>query len=80
MLSRKKKLDDASIMKLAKECLVFFVNKEKLPQNLNDPWSFSIPFVISSLSFDNALADLGAGINVMPYKIFQKARSRRTKT
>lgn len=41
MLSKKKKLDEASTMKVGEECLDNFVNKEKLPQKLNDPGSFS---------------------------------------
>ncbi|NAW06097.1 retroviral-like aspartic protease, partial [Salmonella sp. gx-f8] len=34
--------------------------------------SFTIPYLIGSLDVNNALADLGASINVMPYKMFKQ--------
>ncbi|XP_022003224.1 uncharacterized protein LOC110900652 [Helianthus annuus] len=39
---------------------------------MNDPGSFTIPCLIGSLSVSNALADLGASINLMPYAVFAK--------
>ena len=46
--------------------------KNELPNKLKDPGSFTIPCLIGSLSVNNALADLGASINVMPYKMFKR--------
>ena len=43
-----------------------------IPQKLEDPRSFTIPCIIGNLSFDRALADAGASVNVMPYKLFQR--------
>ena len=39
---------------------------------MKDPGSFTIPCLIGSLNVNNALADLGASINVMPYKMFKQ--------
>ena len=39
---------------------------------MTDPGSFTIPCLIGNLTVSNALADLGASINLMPYSIFAK--------
>ncbi|XP_076891619.1 uncharacterized protein LOC143543100 [Bidens hawaiensis] len=39
---------------------------------MTDPGSFTIPCLIGNLSVSNALADLGASINLMPYAVFAK--------
>ncbi|XP_039118815.1 uncharacterized protein LOC120254900 [Dioscorea cayenensis subsp. rotundata] len=44
----------------------------KLPKKLTDPGSFIIPCVIGEGMQEKALADSGASINVMPYKLFLK--------
>ncbi|KAI3820895.1 hypothetical protein L1987_08446 [Smallanthus sonchifolius] len=48
------------------------VIEPSLPQKMKDPGSFTIPCVIGGLSVGNALADLGARINLMPYSVFKK--------
>ncbi|KAK5836085.1 hypothetical protein PVK06_011834 [Gossypium arboreum] len=57
-------------MELNEECSAILQNK--LPTKLKDPGSFTIPCLIGSLNVDKALADLGASINLMPYKIFKQ--------
>ena len=59
-----------SIVKLNEEYLAILRNK--LRQNLKDPGSFTIPCIIGGLVDEKALIDLGASINVIPYKIFKK--------
>lgn len=44
----------------------------KLPRKLKNPGRFTRPCVIGDSIEDSALADLGASINVMPYKIIIK--------
>ncbi|GJU24229.1 hypothetical protein Tco_1162850 [Tanacetum coccineum] len=39
---------------------------ESIPQKEKDTGSFTLPCFINNVCFDNALVDLGAGINVMP--------------
>ena len=57
-------------MELNAVCSAILQNR--LPQKLKDPGSFTIPYLIGGLSVNNALADLGASINVMPYKMFKQ--------
>ncbi|GJW60016.1 hypothetical protein Tco_0109351 [Tanacetum coccineum] len=37
-----------------------------IPQKEKDPGSFTLPFFINSIFFENALVDLGASVSVMP--------------
>src|SRR5436190_625616 len=46
--------------------------RKKLSPKLKDPGSFSIPCKIGSLKFENALCDLGASVNLLPYSLFKK--------
>ena len=46
--------------------------QEKAPKKLSDPRGFIIPCVIEDVFFDRALADAGASVSIMPYKLFQK--------
>jgi len=42
----------------------------RMSQKCKDPGMFSIPCIIGSTKFDNAMLDLGASINVMPLLVF----------
>ncbi|GJT35348.1 DNA-directed DNA polymerase [Tanacetum coccineum] len=44
----------------------------KLPSKEKDPVSFTIPCDIGHLHINNALADLGASISLMPYMMYEK--------
>ncbi|XP_021979143.1 uncharacterized protein LOC110875253 [Helianthus annuus] len=70
LLTNKKKLEDLSTVTLSEECSAVVQNK--LPKKMTDPGSFTIPCLIGNLTVSNALADLGASINLMPYSIFAK--------
>ncbi|KAA3483683.1 Retrovirus-related Pol polyprotein from transposon 17.6 [Gossypium australe] len=70
LLSNKRKLDDTSHVEL--NAVHSTILQNKLPRKLKDPGSFTILCLIGGLSVNNALADLGASINVMPYKIFKQ--------
>ncbi|KAA3486804.1 receptor-like protein kinase FERONIA [Gossypium australe] len=63
-------LDDSSHVELNAVCSTILQNK--LPNKLKDPGSFTIPCLIGSLNVNNALANLRASINVMPYKTFKQ--------
>ncbi|GJZ44190.1 hypothetical protein Tco_0591445 [Tanacetum coccineum] len=52
------------------KCSVVLLNK--LPSKEKDPWSFTIPCDIGQLHIDNALADLGANISLIPYTMYKK--------
>ncbi|GJY14704.1 reverse transcriptase domain-containing protein [Tanacetum coccineum] len=51
-------------------CSAVLLNK--LPSKEKDPGSFTIPCDIGQLHIDNALADLGASISLMPYTMYKK--------
>ncbi|GKE37996.1 DNA-directed DNA polymerase [Tanacetum coccineum] len=51
-------------------CSAVLLNK--LPSKEKDPRSFIIPCDIGQLHTDNALADLGASISLMPYTMYEK--------
>ncbi|KAD5960699.1 hypothetical protein E3N88_12171 [Mikania micrantha] len=70
ILTNKKKLEELSHVTLSEECSAILQNK--LPQKMNDLGSFTIPCLIGSFSVSNALADLGASINLMAYAVFEK--------
>ncbi|XP_048231235.1 uncharacterized protein LOC125370275 [Ricinus communis] len=77
ILSNKRKFEDLAYVMLNEECSAIFQNK--LPEKRHDPGSFTIPCVICNLFLNDALADLGASINVMPYKLFVKLGLGETK-
>ena len=68
LLVNKRKLDEASHVELNAVCSAILQNK--LPKKLKDLGIFTIPCLIGSLDVNNALTDLGASINIMPYKMF----------
>ncbi|GKA27603.1 putative nucleotidyltransferase, ribonuclease H [Tanacetum coccineum] len=51
-------------------CSAVLLNK--LPLKEKNPGSFTIPYDIGQLHIDNALADLGASISLMPYTMYEK--------
>ncbi|GJS00972.1 hypothetical protein Tco_0317480 [Tanacetum coccineum] len=69
LLSHKEKLEKAaSSVKLSEEC--YAIIQRSLSQKEEDPRSFTLPCLIRPLAVKNALADLGASINLMPYSLF----------
>ena len=48
------------------------VFQRRLPKKCEDPGMFSIPISIEDMTFDKAMLDLGASINVMPHHIFEQ--------
>ncbi|GJR14535.1 hypothetical protein Tco_0797187 [Tanacetum coccineum] len=61
---------DLSTVIMSEECSAILDGE--LPKNKSDPGSFTIPCLIRNLSVHNALADLGASINLMPYSMYAK--------
>ncbi|KAI3742850.1 hypothetical protein L1987_60546 [Smallanthus sonchifolius] len=72
VLTKKRKLEELSHVILNEECSAVLQNK--LPIKMTDPGSFAVPCLIGDLSVSNALADLGASINLMPYAVFEKLK------
>src|SRR3954465_546360 len=70
MLTKKRKWAEHETVMLTEESSALL--RKKLPPKLRDPGSFSIPCTIGSLKFENALCDLGASVNILPYSLFKK--------
>ncbi|GJW61092.1 hypothetical protein Tco_0110427 [Tanacetum coccineum] len=69
LLSHKEKLEKAaSLVKLNVECPAII--QKSLPQKEGDLGSFTLPCLIGPLAVKNALADIGASINLMPHSLF----------
>ena len=74
IISNKKKLDSVGTFTLLENCSAII--KRKLPEKLRDPGSFTIPCVIGEHTFNKALCDLGASINLMPFICGEEVESR----
>ncbi|GKC50820.1 retrovirus-related pol polyprotein from transposon TNT 1-94 [Tanacetum coccineum] len=77
LLSNKARLEEACTITMNERCYVVLLNK--LPSKEKDLESFTIPFDIRHLHIDNALADLGASISLMPYTMYEKLGLREPK-
>nr|GEW57702.1 DNA-directed DNA polymerase [Tanacetum cinerariifolium] len=76
-LTNKARLEEACIVTMNERCLTVSLNK--LPSKEKEPGSFTIPYDIGHLHINNALADLGASISLMPYTMYEKLFLREPK-
>ncbi|GKC12871.1 reverse transcriptase domain-containing protein [Tanacetum coccineum] len=67
--SKTEKLSEMARTPLNENCSAVILNK--LPKKLGDPGRFLIPCEFSRINTCNALADLGASINLMPYSVWK---------
>ncbi|GJR97838.1 reverse transcriptase domain-containing protein [Tanacetum coccineum] len=67
LIGNKEKLSEMA--KLNENCSAVILNK--LPKKLGDPGRFLIPCEFSRINKCNALADLGASMNFMPYSVWK---------
>ncbi|XP_070020589.1 uncharacterized protein [Nicotiana sylvestris] len=70
ILSKKRKVEDTSVVKLNEHCSVILQNK--LPQKFGEPGSSIIPCSLGSTKFQKSLCDSGASFNLMPFSVFRK--------
>ncbi|XP_039134240.1 uncharacterized protein LOC120271632 [Dioscorea cayenensis subsp. rotundata] len=70
LLINKRKLEELETVVLPQNCSAMI--QRKLPKKLTNLGSFSIACMIGEGMQEKALADSGASINVMPYKLFLK--------
>ncbi|GJZ78926.1 hypothetical protein Tco_0643763 [Tanacetum coccineum] len=70
LLTNKARLEEACKIIMNERCSAVLLNK--LLSKEKDPGSFTIPCDIGQLHIDNALADLGACISLMPYTMYKK--------
>ncbi|GJY91556.1 reverse transcriptase domain-containing protein [Tanacetum coccineum] len=70
LISNKHKIEQISVAFLSDESSAMIQNK--VPPKLREPGSFLIPCNFNKTFSCNALADLGASINLMPYSLYAK--------
>ena len=70
LVTNKTKLNGVSSVVLSKECLAIL--QSNMPPKRGDPGSFTIPCFIGNIVVCDALADLGASINLMPLSLYIK--------
>nr|GEU72740.1 reverse transcriptase domain-containing protein [Tanacetum cinerariifolium] len=70
LISNKHKIEQISAAFLSDKNPTMIQNK--VPPKLGDPRSFLIPCSFNKIFSCNALADLGASINLMPYSLYAK--------
>ncbi|GJS24774.1 putative nucleotidyltransferase, ribonuclease H [Tanacetum coccineum] len=70
LLTKKSRLEEACTVTMKERCSAVLLNK--LPSKEKDPGSFTIPCHVRDLHINNALADLGASIRLMPYTMYEK--------
>ncbi|XP_031131854.1 uncharacterized protein LOC116033238 [Ipomoea triloba] len=70
ILSNKKRLAEIATVVLGEECSTIL--HKDVPEKLKDPGSFTIACNIGRTTFNRALADLGASINLMPFALYRK--------
>nr|GEZ97881.1 hypothetical protein [Tanacetum cinerariifolium] len=68
-VANKPKTKENNEVKMNPMCSALLQNQ--LPLKKHDPRSFIIPCSIGRLDFNNALADLGASINIMPFSMYK---------
>jgi hypothetical protein len=70
LLNNRNKLEQIYAAFLNEECSTIIENK--VPPKLGDPESFLIPCTLGNNITCDALADLGASINLKPYSLYSK--------
>nr|GEU81399.1 hypothetical protein [Tanacetum cinerariifolium] len=70
LLTNKARLEEACTVTINERCSAVLFNK--LPSKEKNPGSFTIPCNIGHLHINNALADLGANISLIPYMMYEK--------
>ncbi|CAN6586155.1 unnamed protein product [Malus baccata var. baccata] len=68
LCTTRKRISTKEVVKVGEN--VSAILQRKLPPKCKDPGSFTIPCVIGNTTFESAMLDLGASINVMPYSIY----------
>ncbi|CAH9096498.1 unnamed protein product [Cuscuta epithymum] len=70
LLMKKKRWEELEVVDLNAECSAVVL--KTMPPKRKDPGSFLVPCSIKNCMFNNALADLGVSINLMPSSVVMK--------
>ncbi|XP_071700359.1 uncharacterized protein [Rutidosis leptorrhynchoides] len=72
LISQRGKYHDETSFFIEEECNKILASRPRIPKNLGDPGKFVFPCKFSELEVFNALADLGASINLMPHSLYER--------
>ena len=67
ILSRKRKITEEGVVSLTTTCSA--VIQKSLPEKMQDPGSFTIPYTIGNSEMGKALCDSRANINLIPLSV-----------
>ena len=70
ILSKKRKINEEGIVRLTATCSA--VIQKTLPEKMQDPSSFTIPYKIGVADMGKTLCDSGESINLMPLSVAQR--------
>ncbi|GKD89194.1 reverse transcriptase domain-containing protein [Tanacetum coccineum] len=70
LLRNKEKLEEIIVTTVNAECSAIILNK--VPEKLEDPGKFLIPYALQELDRTNTLSDSGASINLLPHSIYKQ--------
>ena len=70
LCTNRRRIRDNEVVNLGRNVSSLIRRPIEIPQKCKDLGMFSVPCVIGSTKFDNAMLDLGASINVMPLSVF----------
>ncbi|XP_016206614.1 uncharacterized protein LOC107646989 [Arachis ipaensis] len=76
-MTKKRSWRNDETVVLTEECSAII--QHKLPQKLKDPGSFQIPCIIGEITFEKALRDLGANINLMSLTMMKRMKIEEAK-
>ncbi|XP_071742450.1 uncharacterized protein [Rutidosis leptorrhynchoides] len=72
LISQKGKYHEETFFFIEEECNKILASRPRIPKKLGDPGKFVFPCKFGESEVVNALADLGASINLMPHSLYER--------
>ncbi|XP_071694890.1 uncharacterized protein [Rutidosis leptorrhynchoides] len=72
LISQKGKYHEETFFFIEEECTKILASRPRIPKKLGDPGKFVFPCKFGESEVFNALADLGASINLMPHSLYER--------
>ncbi|XP_071694996.1 uncharacterized protein [Rutidosis leptorrhynchoides] len=72
LISQRGKYHDEISFFIEEECNKILASRPRIPKKLGDPGKFVFPCMFDESDVFNALADLGASINLMPHSLYER--------
>ncbi|XP_071694963.1 uncharacterized protein [Rutidosis leptorrhynchoides] len=72
LISQRGKYHDETSFFIEEECNKILATRPRIPKKLGDPRNFIFPCKFGESELFNALADLGASINLMPHSLYER--------